>query len=328
MSLEKLSSKPKENVFVENKSKLTARDILGAILIISLLGTWAFIIWDKNNTREKFQKYESDYKKVVYVKDSIRAEYDDAISLYNEMKINNDIKDSIISEKDLDIAEKKTKINMLMSKVNLTEADLREAKSLITSLKVDIEDYKTKTASLEEEKARLKIENTVIAQQRDKLKKELDSSKSLIKEKNELIELGSTLVASNFYVKAINDKGGKEKETTTARKVDKLNISFDLEPNKIISSGKKMLYIVVTGPDGKVVMIDDANSGITTTHEGISMNYTHYVEVDYKKNTKQTIDFNWKSPNNFIKGNYRIDVYNNGFNIGNGYVSLKKGGLF
>lgn len=244
------------------------------------------------------------------------------------MKISNDIKDSLIDVKDTEIENKKKQINALIFKSNLTEAELRDAKLLIKSLKVDIEDYKTKISVLEEEKAMLTVENSKITQQRDKLKKDLDSTSTVIQNKNELLNIGSTLVATKFSVKSINERGGKEKITTRAQKVDKLRISFDIEPNKITPSGKKLLYVVVTSPDGNVILIDESNSGVTNTYDGTPMNYTQQVEIDYKTNVGQTISFDWKNPNTFTKGDYKIDVYNNGFKIGTGYLALKKGGLF
>ena len=318
----------KENPNTEKKTKFYAKDILTTLLILSLLGTWAFIIWDRNNSREKAQKQAVAIQNLSDERDKLHNEYEDVMQLYTNMKISNDIKDSLIDVKDTEIENKKKQINALIFKSNLTEAELRDAKLLIKSLKVDIEDYKTKISVLEEEKAMLTVENSKITQQRDKLKKDLDSTSTVIQNKNELLNIGSTLVATKFSVKSINERGGKEKITTRAQKVDKLRISFDIEPNKITPSGKKLLYVVVTSPDGNVILIDESNSGVTNTYDGTPMNYTQQVEIDYKTNVGQTISFDWKNPNTFTKGDYKIDVYNNGFKIGTGYLALKKGGLF
>ncbi len=51
-----------------------------------------------------------------------------------------------------------------------------------------------------------------------------------IKHKEWLIDIGSTLHASNFTIVGVKEKSsGKEKETSTAKRVDKLRISFDLD---------------------------------------------------------------------------------------------------
>ena len=40
------------------------------------------------------------------------------------------------------------------------------------------------------------------------------------------------------------------------------------------------------------------------------------------------VSFDWKQAAAFQMGNYKIEIYNNGFKIGEGVTSLKKGGLF
>jgi len=56
--------------------------------------------------------------------------------------------------------------------------------------------------------------------------------------------------------------------------------------------------------------------------------YTAKVEVDVETAIKKNVEFSFKPNNNFIQGNYTIQIYQNGFMIGEGIQSLKKGGLF
>ncbi len=133
----------------------------------------------------------------------------------------------------------------LLSKVNATAAELKEARDLIASLNGDIEGYKTQIEVLQGQKIQLAHEKVVVTQQRDKVQKEFDSTAVVVKEKENVIDVGSTLHASNFNIVGINEKsGGKEKVTTTAKRVDKLRISFDLDENMITESGTKKLYIM------------------------------------------------------------------------------------
>jgi hypothetical protein len=43
---------------------------------------------------------------------------------------------------------------------------------------------------------------------------------------------------------------------------------------------------------------------------------------------KQPVTVEWSQNSQFQTGNYKIEIYNNGFKIGEGTRSLKKGGLF
>ena len=67
------------------------------------------------------------------------------------------------------------------------------------------------------------------------------------------VDVASTFSASNIQITPINEKrSGKEKETSTARRVDKLQISFDVE-NRVARSGPADLYVIVTAPDGSII---------------------------------------------------------------------------
>ena len=127
----------------------------------------------------------------------------------------------------------------------------------------------------------------------------------------------------------MNIKGnGTEKETTSAKKVDKLRISFDLDENMITPSGMKELYIIVTDPQGKVASNTDLGSGKFATREGDVKVFTQKMDVNYTQNKRQTVSFDWKGQGKFDIGTYKIEVYNNGFKVGESYRALKKGGLF
>src|SRR5436189_86891 len=90
----------------------------------------------------------------------------------------------------------------------------------------------------------------------------LRTKRLLKKQKEYIIDIGSTLHASNFNIVAIDErKGGKEKQTTKAKKADKLRISFDLDENRISTSGPKQLFVCITGPDGKPISIESLGSG-------------------------------------------------------------------
>lgn len=48
-------------------------------------------------------------------------------------------------------------------------------------------------------------------------------------------------------------------------------------------------------------------------------NFTNKVDIDYVQGKKMNVSFDWKPENKFETGNYKIEVYNNGFKIGEGY---------
>ncbi|MEJ7588382.1 MAG: hypothetical protein WKI04_12545 [Ferruginibacter sp.] len=291
--------------------------------------TWGYIIWDKSKTKETLQQKDTQLFSVRTEKDTLQSLLDEATNRYDLLKTTNAKKDSTITTKDREIAEKKSRIQGLLSKANATTAELREAKRLIASLNADIQGYKEQVEILKGQNVQLAKEKEAVTQEKIIVEKNFDSAKTVIKEKEDLIDVGSTLHVSNFNIAGVQEKkSGKEKVTTTAKKVDKLRITFDLDENRIADSGPKELYVSITAPDGTPLAVEALGSGKFTTRDGDEKFFTHKVEINYTQGQKQTVSFDWKQNTNFATGSYKIEVFHNGFKIGEGVRIFKKGGLF
>lgn len=309
------------------------RNYLTAGLVVALLGTWAYIIWDKNQTKENIRQKETVIATTTSQRDQLQKELEEATMRYDMIKTSSadmaHTKDSIITTKDREISQKRIKIQQLLAKVNASEEELGQARSLISSLNTDITSYRTKIETLEGEKLVLTQEKNSVIQQRDKVQKDFDSAKSIIREKDEVIDVASTLHASNFSILGINERSsGKEKTTTVAKRVDKLRISFDIDENRTATSGTKYIYVCVFAPDGKPVSVESLGSGKFNTRDGKEKPFTQKIDVNYTQGQRQTLSIDLKQGTSFATGDYRIEVYNNGFKIGEGIRSLKKGGIF
>lgn len=312
-----------------NSSNKNVRNILTGVLVVALLGTWGYIIYDKNENKETLAQKETLIASTSTERDELQKDLEDAAMRYDMLKSSNTKLDSTITSKDREIEEKRTRIQSLLNKTNATAAELREAKRLIASLNGDLEGYQSQIETLKGEKLQLVQEKRQVTQQRDMARKDYDSATVVIKEKENLLNVGSTLQASNFSITGINEKSsGREKSTSTAKKVDKLRISFDLNENLIAQSGEKEIYVCITAPDGTPVAVEAMGSGTFSTRDGQQKFYTQKLDVNYTNNKKKTVTFDWKQNSNFNVGNYKIEVFNNGFKVGEATRPLKKGGLF
>ena len=323
------AEKTTTNIVTPPAKRNNLRSILTGVLVAALLGTWGYIIWDKNNTKETIAQKETVIASTSTQRDELQKELADATMRYDMLKTSNSKKDSAISSQDRDIADKKAKIQSLLNKANATQSELAQARTMIASLNGDIATYKAQIEVLQGEKMVLTQEKQKVTQERDRVTRNYDSATTVIKSKEDIIDVGSTLHASNFNIAGIKEKsGGKEKVTSTAKRVDKLRISFDLDENMIAQPGNKEIYIVITAPDGSPVAVEALGSGKFSTREGQEKIYTQKLDVNYVQNKKQTVTFDWKQNADFTTGNYKIEVYNNGFKVGEAFKPLKKGGLF
>lgn len=302
-------------------------------LVIALLSSWGYIIWLKSKTEKTVQQKDLVITNTSMQRDQLQKELEDATRLYDMIKTSSSnmlySKDSIINKKDREIAAKKNRIQQLLSKVNATKQELAEAKGLIASLNDDITGYKSQVESLTGENLVLTREKNTVIQQRDQVQKDFDSATIMIKQKEAVIDVATTLHASNFSILGIDEtRSGKEKKTNTAKRVDKLRISFDIDENRVAQSGPKNVYVCITKPDGKQLTSDAQGSGKFSTRDGEAKWYTQKIDFNYTQGKRQTLSIDWKQNTPFEIGDYKIEVYNNGFKIGEGITNLKKGWLF
>ncbi len=315
------------NINVPNKN--SGRNILTAALVILLLGTWGYIIYDKNNTRQITEGLTTQIVNSDSSRNELQRELDDAALRLDALKTSNVKADSLLKTKDKDIDQLRSRVQKIINDKNATSAQLAEAKRLVAQLKGNIETYVAEIESLKAENVQLTEEKRVVTQQRDIVQKNLDSAGTVIKQKEDVIDIGSTLHASNFSIIGIKERnGGKEKETTKAKKVDKLRISFVVDENRITQSGPKDIYVAITSPDGNPVSVDALGSGKFFTRDGVERAFTKKIQVNYEQGQKLPVTIEWSQNSDFQTGNYKIEIYNNGFKIGEGVRAFKKGGLF
>ena len=305
------------------------RNILTGILIVALLGTWGYIIYDKNKTKQEKQDLTTQIVNSDSSKNELQRELNDAALRLDMLKTSNVKADSLLKTKDKDIEDLKNKVQTILNDKNATAAQLAEAKRLIAELKGNIETYTAQIEELKNQNTQLTQEKQQVTEERDVANKNYDSASQVIKQKENVIDIGSTLHASNFNIVGLKEKsGGKEKETTTAKRVDKLRISFDIDENRITQSGPKDIYVCITSPDGNPVTVDALGSGKFVTRDGVERPFTKKVQINYVQGQKQPVTVEWTQNSDFQTGNYKIEIYNNGFKIGEGVRSFKKGGLF
>jgi hypothetical protein len=306
--------------------------LIAGILFFSLSASVLYIIWYKNQSVETIREKIVEEKPVPIATSNnqqvieLQKELSVATMQYDLLKTSTrSKKDTAYSLFEKQISIKKDSINLLLHKVNLTQAELSDAKRLITSLNGNIEGYKTKVEILTKDKVSLIEDKQQMSGQLDKAQANYDSAVTVINQKEDSIQMGATLSAVNFSIAGINQKSnGKEKETAVARHVDKLRISFEIAQNRIAASGVKHLYICVTDPHNIPITVEALGSGRFNTRDGSQKFYTEKLDVDYIQGPpNQIISFDWRQNTDFESGDYKIEVYNNGFKIGEGIRHLK-----
>ncbi|SFP70651.1 hypothetical protein [Parafilimonas terrae] len=307
------------------------RKLIFGILIAALVGTWGYIIYDKSQSSKKIDQLTVQYTAADSSRSAVEAEYNDALSRMDSLTGSNAKLSGELADRKTEIESLKSQIKNELGKKN---ADLSKARSMIKELNGKITDLLAQVEQLKQENQTLTVANADLSTQRDtltaqKTRVEQDLSTTQAA-KAQVEDVGSTLHASNINIAAINVKGsGKEKTTETAKRADLFRITFDLDENRIAPSGEKELFVCVTGPDGHPITVPANGSGTFTTREDGDKVFTNKMTVNYEQGKRMPVSFDWKPESGkYQTGSYKIEIYQNGYKIGQGTKELKKGGLF
>ena len=257
-----------------------------------------------------------------------RALFDGSLARLDSMGTVNTSLSTKLTESKTQITKDKAEIRSILNKKNATASELAKAKTLIADLNGKIAGMEAEVTRLTAENKSLTQDKVALTAEKETLTQNLTTTTTAKEGLEKKVDVASTLNASNIQITPLKVKGnGKEKETTTAKRVDKIVISFDVA-NRIIQSGSADLYVCVIGPDGKTITAEKLGSGTFTTRDDGSKEYTTKVSVELETGKKKNVDFAFNPGDKFQVGNYTIQIYHNGFLIGEGTRTLKKGGLF
>ncbi len=315
-----------------NSSQKDNRKLIYGILIAALVLTWGYLIYDKSRTRETVNILQTKINNVDSARSAIQQEFLTVSAKADSLTQNNIQLQGDLAEKSAAIQKLKGNIGSILKKKNATENELADAKRMIGELngKVDglfaeIDKLKGENQQLTSTNQQLSTEKNQLTAEKQNLEQNLSSTKTEKKQLEEKVDVASTLHASSIAITAIKvTSSGTEKETTTAKRTNLIRISFNLDENRVTPTGSKDIYVVVTAPDGKII---SEGRSFTTRNEDVK-SYTSKVTVNYEQGKVIPVNFDWRQEEKYMEGIYKIEIYHNGFKIGEGIKTLKKGGLF
>ena len=297
------------------------KNLVIGLLAAGFLGTWGYLLWNNNKQEQVQQNQQTQIAKVTDEKGTLQKNFDDALVRLDSLTGTNNKMQGQLTGANSDIAKKKAEIRSILGKSHATQAELTRAKGLINDLNGKISDLEKQVADLTTQNTQLTSDKTQLTSDKEKLTSDLQTTTTAKEDLEKKVDIASTLNASNIAVTPVHDrKNGKEKVTTTAKRVDKLIISFDVN--------NRIAYVCITGPDGKPISVPALGSGTFASRDEGDKIFTAKVPVDIEAGKTKSVQFAWKQNTNFMQGNYKIEIYHNGFKIGEGVRELKKGGLF
>lgn len=315
-----------KTTIIENKTSNNSKNVLIGILVAAILILGGFMLYNQSKTNDKNEVQQAEVVKVTAEKSELQNSFDASLARLDSMTTMNSDMQVKLADKDAEISKIKGEIRSILNKKNATSAELAKAKSLIARLNGNISSLQEQVALLTQENDSLRNDGVTLRAEKATLTRNLDSTNTIKTKLEKVVDIASTLNASNISITPIKIKNnGKEKVKTTAKRVDKLVVSFDVK-NRIIQPGTTDIYVIVKGPDGNPVTATP--SGTFDTREQGTMPFTAKLPVTLETATSKNVQFSFAPNEHFQQGKYKIEIYQNGFLIGQQTRELRKGGLF
>jgi hypothetical protein len=303
--------------------------IIIGILILAIIGSWLYFYTINNKNTTVIAANEVKSTADDSSKKAIQAEFDlISVKVDSITSANTQLSGELLAKTN-EIIALKTNIVSILKKDNASKTEIAKAKTMIaslnsqlTSLTADLEKAQAENKELTAQNENLNSQNQSLNSQNTNLNTNLVST---TKEKDRIQDIASTLHASSFSLQPFRIKeDGSEKITNNTRRANTLRLSFQIDKNKITPSGTQELYICVTAPDGKSI-----GDGVSfPTREDGQKVYSNLLTIQYEQNVTYPVNYDIKQGSKLAEGDYKVEIYNNGFKIGEGKTTLKKSWLF
>jgi regulator of replication initiation timing len=191
----------------------------------------------------------------------------------------------------------------------------------IRKLKDDNGTLLARTKTLEEEKQQVITENTGLKTEKEDLTQTVASYTAQNDDLKRKVILATAMKAVNVQVAALSRNGKiREGGVYKSSKIEYLKISFIMPSNPVAEKNSKDIFVRIFNQDGAVVS-EDAKAG-TLQFDGKEIGYSVKQSVLFENND-QKVEITYAKGSVYKAGKYNVELYSEGFKIGNGVFEVK-----
>lgn len=291
------------------------------VVVLALLGTNAYLYFQKNKSDEKLVYQINDDNKVLVSTqtrlksslDSLTTQLDSANSGKHRVSKELQAKDEQLKAKITQLRKALASGQLNAAQLNSAKEDIKQLRYFVTKYTTDIEELKQQNAALTTERDTLKTNLATVNQKSTTLQQQNQDLNTKVKT---AAALKSSAVAITAYkIK----KSGKEVDVTRASTAKKIKVNFTVTANELAEKGFHDIYLRVIDPTGNLVTSPDSN---TFNINGQDMQYTYKSAIDFKNDGSGYV-LDWVNPAEFQKGTYSVVLYADGYQMGKSSFGLK-----
>lgn len=289
-------------------NRIKAALVAVAIIVVAIIGGLIYIMQQqKAESKQMLELAEMD-------KREMENEYEQFAMQYNEMRtqINND---SLVAQ--LEQEQKRTEelLEELKRVKSSDAAEIMRLKKELATLRKVLQSFVHQIDSLNRLNEELTKENSNLKTQNQQAQQHISNLSSENESLSSKVEIASQLDATGIRAEGRNKKG---KAASKIKDVKKFAISFNISRNVTTSTGIRSLYIRITTPTGETL-----SKGGTFQYENRNLAYSIRKDIEYT-GEEQAVQVYWDVAETLSAGNYRVDIFADGHNIGSTSFSFNK----
>jgi hypothetical protein len=321
----------------DNSSQKRLTTIMGVAIAV-LLGLCVFLLVSKYKTSQQLSSTETELTEQKTAFADLDAKYNEAVTQLEQQKGINAELDNKINAQLQQLETQKNEISGLIRDKKDYKAGMARLEKQKNEYLAQIDDLKKQVGILTETNTQqgqqIQTLSSTLTDTKTKLDEESSAKAALVSEKTSLeaektqlskkVDIASAIRVKNITTKSVMVKSnGKEKTKTRASKVDKLSICFTTESNEVTPSGEETFYLRIVDPTGAPLAVESLGSGVAQDKRNESdFRYTTTATCNYQ-NGETEVCGGWQPGQNFVKGKYKVEVYNKGYLVGTGAFNLK-----
>ena len=284
------------------------KNALVIILAVLLVIVVVLLFWQRSEHAEVTAQLKQE-------KTAIETELNTMVLGYDSLKRNN-------TNLNIQFEGAQTKVKDLLAEIEQVKStsfrQISKYREEMTTLRKIMRDYVVQIDSLNQKNQRLMAENSNVKQQVTEVKTQNQNLEQEKKKLEQTVTLAATLEALNLKASGINKKG---KEQSKASKIESIKVDFTLGKNLTAKRGAKNIYLRIQRPDQLLLTKSDKD---LFNFEGLKIPYSAMREVEYE-GMDLPVSIYWDNAGApaLISGQYTIDIFADGNNIGTGSLEVR-----
>ncbi len=278
--------------------------MLSALLIIVVV---IFVIQHNDNQKIK--------QALKLEKESIQNELNTLMANYDSIHTTNEGLQTELSDAQTKVKDLLLEVGQI-KKVSYDE--ISRYRQEVTTMRNIMKNYIIQVDSLNRRNEKLMAENVQVKQ--DFAQSE-SKNEQLVKEKEHLqekIKMAAQLETTDLIAVGVNRRG---KEAESARRAEQIRVSFVLSKNVTAPRGNKVIYVRIQKPNQVLLQ---KSSGDVFEFEDLKIPFSAKREITYEGNSLPVNIFWDNEGQEFLAGEYTIDLFADGNNIGTTKFLMKR----